>query len=67
MLIQKPADIRPSEITSKENYLDRRKFLQSGVIAGSSLLTGQALAALVPTDRGAKLADVQSNELPGEY
>ena len=56
MLIKKPADILPSEITSKENYLNRRKFIQSGAIAGGSLLTGQTLAAMLPTDRGAKLA-----------
>ncbi len=62
MLIQKPADIRPSEITSKKNYLNRRKFIQSGALAGGSLLTGQSLAAVVPTDRGAKLADVQKSE-----
>ncbi len=63
VLIQKPADVRPSEITSKENYLNRRNFIQSGAIAGGSLITGQALAALVPTDRGAKLADVQESDL----
>lgn len=62
VLIKKPADIRPSEITGRENYLNRRKFIQSGAIAGGSLLTGQALAALVPTDRGAKLADVKQSE-----
>ena len=61
MLIKKPADIRPSEITSKDNYLNRRKFIRSGAVAGSSLLAGKSLAALVPTDRGAKLADVQQS------
>ncbi len=61
MLIKGPADVRPSEITSKENYLNRRKFIQSGAIAGGSLLAGQTLAAVVPTDRGAKLADVQES------
>ena len=63
MLIKRPADIWPSEITSKDNYLNRRKFIQSGAIAGGSMLTGQALAALVPTDRGAKLADVQQSDV----
>ena len=62
MLIKKPADIRPSEISSKENYLNRRKFIQSGAIAGGSILGGQALGALVPTDRGAKLADVKESD-----
>jgi sulfoxide reductase catalytic subunit YedY len=58
VLIKKPADIRPSEITSKENYLNRRKFIQSGAITGGSILAGQSLAALVPTERRAKLADI---------
>ena len=62
MLIKKPADVRPSEITSKENYLNRRKFIQSGTIAGGSLLAGQALSALVPTERRAKLNDVRASD-----
>ena len=62
MLIKKPVDIRPSEISSKENYLNRRRFIQSGAIAGGSLLTGQALAALLPMDRGAKLNDVRESD-----
>jgi sulfoxide reductase catalytic subunit YedY len=62
LLIKKVDDIRSSEITSKDNYLNRRQFIQSGAIAGGSLLTGNALAALVPTKRGAKLADVTQSE-----
>lgn len=58
MLIKKPADIRPSEITSKDNYLNRRRFVQAGAIAGGSALAGQSLAALIPTERRAKLDDV---------
>ena len=58
MLIKKPADIRPSEITSNDNYLNRRNFIQSSAIAGGSILAGQSLAALVPTEHRAKLADV---------
>jgi sulfoxide reductase catalytic subunit YedY len=63
VLIKRPADIRPSEITSRENYLNRRKFIQAGAIAGGSLISAQSLAALVPTERRAKLADVR----PGEF
>lgn len=62
MLIQKPADIRPSEITSKDNYLNRRKFIQSGAIAGSSLLAASAFGALVPDERRAMLDDVGKSE-----
>ena len=62
MLIKKPADIRPSEITSKDNYFNRRKFIQGGAIAGGSLMAGSALSALVPTERGAKLDGIQKSD-----
>ena len=50
MLIQKPSDIRYSEITPKKIYLDRRKFLAgipAAFLAGRELLapSAQALAA----------------------
>ena len=51
MLIRKPADIRPSEITSKTNYLSRREFIRAGAIAGGSLVAGGSLAAVVPGER----------------
>ena len=63
MLIRKPADIQPSEITSQDDYLNRRKFIQSGAIAGGSLLTGQSLGALLPAERRAKLDDVRASDL----
>ena len=48
MLIKKPADIRPSEITSKENYLNRRTFIRAGSIAGASVLAGSACGSMGP-------------------
>ena len=62
MLIRKPADIRPSEITSKENYLNRREFLRAGGIAGGLALAGPALGAVVPDERRAKLEGVGTSE-----
>ena len=62
MLIKKPADIRPSEITSKQNYLRRRDFIRAGAIAGAAALTSPALAAVVPEGRRAKLPDVRNSE-----
>lgn len=62
MLIRKPEDILPSEITSKENYLNRRKFIQGGAVAGGSLLAAGALGALLPTTRGTKLAEVRKSD-----
>jgi sulfoxide reductase catalytic subunit YedY len=62
VLIKKPADIKPSEITSRDNYLNRRRFIQSGAIAGGSLIAGQSLGALLPAERRAKLIDVRDSE-----
>jgi sulfoxide reductase catalytic subunit YedY len=72
MLIKKPSDIRPSEITSKDNYLNRRDFMRVGSIAGGLALAGPALAAVVPDERRAKLADVgksvfSTDETPNSY
>lgn len=38
MLIMKKSKIRPSEITPENNYLNRRGFIRSATLAGSSLL-----------------------------
>ena len=62
MLIKKPVDIRPSEITSKDNYLNRRDFIRAGSIAGGLAVAGPALSAVVPDLRRAKLADIGSSE-----
>ena len=62
MLIAKPVDIRPAEITSKENYLNRRQFLERSAAAGGSLLAGTALGAVIPEGQLAKLPDVRSSE-----
>ena len=63
MLIKKPADIRPSEITSKELYLGRRRFLQAAAAAGGSIIAGEAFPAVIPNERRAKLDDI----VPGKY
>ena len=70
MLIKKTADIRPSEITSKANYLNRRTFIRAGSIAGASILAGPAMAAVVPDESRAKLPGVGDSEfspLPSGY
>ena len=62
MLIRKPPDIRPSEITSERNYLDRRRFLCDGAIAAGALLAGPVSAAVIPTGRLATLPDVAASD-----
>jgi sulfoxide reductase catalytic subunit YedY len=72
MLIKKTADIRTSEITSKDNYLNRRTFIRAGSIAGASILAGPAMAAAVPDESRAKLPGVvesefSTDEAPNSY
>lgn len=62
MLIKKPADIRPSEITSESNYLNRRDFIRAGAIAGGTALAAPALSAIVPEQRGAAISGIAKSE-----
>jgi len=63
VLIKKPADIRPSEITSREHYVNRRDFMRVAAAAGGALAAGQALPAVIPAGRRAKLEGV----VPGQF
>ena len=72
MLIRKPADIRPSEITSKDNYLSRRDFMRAGAVAGGVVLASPAMAAMVPDAARASIpgilnSDLSTNEAPNSY
>ena len=62
MLIRRPADIRPSEITSKAVYLNRRDFIKSGGIAAGSILGASAAAAVIPEESRARLENVRPSE-----
>lgn len=72
MFIKKPGDIRPSEITSKDNYLNRREFLKNSALIGGSIAAPGAFAATIPEGQFAKLADVRpskysTDEAPNSY
>jgi sulfoxide reductase catalytic subunit YedY len=43
--VKKPADIQPSEITPKQVYLDRRRFMTGGIAAGMLLAADAMLPA----------------------
>jgi sulfoxide reductase catalytic subunit YedY len=45
VLIRKPSDIRSSEITPREMYLNRRKFMRDAAVAGTALAAGRILPA----------------------
>lgn len=61
MLIKRPSDIRPSEITDKNLYLDRRRFLRQTAGAATTaafLTTAPALLAPQAARAGTKLSGV---------
>ena len=60
MLIRKPADIEPSEITPKDVYLNRRQFMVTS--AGGLLVAADAMAALTAKP-GTPLKDEKTNSL----
>ena len=63
MLIKRPDPFKPSEITPRETYLDRRRFIaRAGAIAGAAALPG-----LAPSAARALASDPASpgNKLPG--
>ncbi len=72
MLIRTPADIRPSEITSKDNYLNRRDFMRAGAIAGGAAFASPAFAAIVPEAQrtsipGILTSEFSTGEAPNSY
>ena len=39
MVIKKPNEIKSSEITDEQTYLNRRNFIRAGLLAGATLAT----------------------------
>ena len=72
MLIQRPSQIRPSEITSEGHYLSRRDFIRAGAIAGGSALALPALGGSVPAAHreqipGLVQSEFSTDEAPNSY
>jgi sulfoxide reductase catalytic subunit YedY len=64
MLIRKPADIRPSEITPEGVYRQRRQLLQAAGFIGASALLGEARAEDAIPARYKPLANVKKLPAP---
>ena len=52
MLIKKPSDIKSSEVTDQQVYLNRRSFMRAGILAASVVATGFAYRKLNRAGRG---------------
>lgn len=61
MLIKKTNDIKPSEITSETNYLNRRSFIKAGSIAGGSLISDATFGAIIPRSQTSTLSNVKKS------
>ena len=64
MLIKRPADILPSEITAESVYLKRREFLrQAGLVSAGALAMHAGLAAAGPAAEGRELPGMRKSPL----
>lgn len=61
MLIKKTNDIKPSEITSETNYLNRRSFIKAGSIVGGSLISDATFGAIIPRSQTSTLSNVKKS------
>ena len=59
MLIKRPADLKYSDITPREVYLNRRKFLAGAAVAGGAMLAGRAAWDLISPSLSASAATTQ--------
>ena len=63
MLIRKPTDIRPSEITPAGEWARRRKFIKAAALGAGLLASGRALplSGAPRVERGAKIGNVRKS------
>lgn len=61
MLIRRPLDIAPSDITPAAVYTGRRRFIQSALVAGATLPLAMAHGAPTNTASGISLGKLQSS------
>jgi len=68
MLIKKPSDIRPSEITPEGTYLNRRNFLRAGLVAATTGATALAYRYFNPTPLPpVEVRDISNVEMPKSF
>tara|TARA_Y100000389_G_C17461436_1_gene522024 strand:- start:2358 stop:3317 length:960 start_codon:yes stop_codon:yes gene_type:complete len=62
VFIKKPSDIKPSEITSETNYLNRRNFIKASSIAGSSIIAKSTFGAVIPEFQTTSLTGINESQ-----
>ena len=64
MLIKRPSDILPSEITPRQNFLDRRRFMRGSAGIATAMMVGAGLASFGARRAAAALATDPEAEGP---
>lgn len=67
MLIRKPADIPSSEITPKEIYMNRRKFMVGAATATATMVAGKFVANLAGSNPETVYAATKFNTVKSQY
>lgn len=68
MLIKKPSDVDPSEITGESTYLNRRNFIRAGVVAATTGATAFAYRYFNPTPLPpVEVKDISKIEMPKTF
>ena len=68
MVKKRKADIKPSEITSESDYLNRRNFIRAGLLAGTGLATGLGYRYFNPTPLPpVEVKDISNIEVPKSF
>ena len=68
MVIKKPTDVKSSEITDEQTYLNRRNFIRAGLLAGTSLATAGVYRFInPPPPKAVVTAEIQDIVKPSDF
>jgi sulfoxide reductase catalytic subunit YedY len=68
MLIKKPNEIKSSEITDEQTYLNRRNFIRAGLLAGTTLATAGVYRFInPPTAKETVTAQIENIAKPNDF
>ena len=67
MIIRKPSEIPSSEITSKSDYMNRRKFIAGAAAVGAAAFGGERLMNMTSPRSSVDAAEVKLATVPSKY
>ncbi len=68
MIIKKPSDIKSSEITDEQTFLNRRNFIRAGLLAGTTVATAGIYRFInPPPPKAVVTAEIQGLTKPADF